>query len=83
MNRANQICRMDAVTLAAQVRAKTLSASEVTEAVLARLAVLEPHLHAFCTPTPAARRRKKRLPPSSARRRWQMPPSPTPAPTRW
>ena len=56
MNRANQICRMDAVTLAAQVRDKTLSASEVTEAVLARMTVLEPHLHAFCTPTPAVAR---------------------------
>ena len=52
MSAANEICRMDAITLAAQVRAKALSASEVTEAVLARMAVLEPQLHAFCTPTP-------------------------------
>ena len=52
MSLANEICRMDAITLAAQVRAKSLSASEVTEAVLARMEVLEPQLHAFCTPTP-------------------------------
>ncbi|HZO80582.1 MAG TPA: amidase family protein [Candidatus Binataceae bacterium] len=43
---------MDAVTLAAHIRAKRLSAVEVVEAVLARMERLEPHLHAFCTPTP-------------------------------
>jgi aspartyl-tRNA(Asn)/glutamyl-tRNA(Gln) amidotransferase subunit A len=48
----NEICRMDAVTLAAHIRAKRLSAVEVVEAVLARMERLEPHLHAFCTPTP-------------------------------
>jgi aspartyl-tRNA(Asn)/glutamyl-tRNA(Gln) amidotransferase subunit A len=48
----NAICRTDAVTLAAQIRARQLSAVEVTEAVLRRMAVLEPHIHAFCTPTP-------------------------------
>ncbi len=48
----NAICRMDAVTLAKRIKAKELSAIEVTEAVLRRMDVLEPHLHAFCTPTP-------------------------------
>ena len=48
----NAICRTDAVTLAARIRAQELSATEVTDAVLRRMAVLEPHIHAFCTPTP-------------------------------
>lgn len=48
----NAICRMDAVTLARRIKSKELSATEVTEAVLRRMDVLEPHLHAFCTPTP-------------------------------
>jgi aspartyl-tRNA(Asn)/glutamyl-tRNA(Gln) amidotransferase subunit A len=50
MSAGNEICRMDAVSLAARVRAKELSASEVTEAALARMDKLEPVLHAFCTP---------------------------------
>jgi aspartyl-tRNA(Asn)/glutamyl-tRNA(Gln) amidotransferase subunit A len=49
---ANEICRMDAVTLAAKIRAKELSATEVTEAVLARMEKLNPVLGAFCTPSP-------------------------------
>ncbi len=48
----NTICRTDAVTLAARIRARELSATEVTQAVLRRMEVLEPHIHAFCTPTP-------------------------------
>ena len=52
MSTDNDICRMDAVTLAGKVRAKQVSAAEVTEAVLRRMDVLEPHIHAFCTPTP-------------------------------
>ena len=51
MNTDNEICRMDALTLAAHIREKRLSAAEVTEAVLRRMEVLEPHIHAFCTPT--------------------------------
>jgi len=47
----NEICRMDATTLARRIRAKELSALEATEAVLRRMDVLEPHVHAFCTPT--------------------------------
>jgi aspartyl-tRNA(Asn)/glutamyl-tRNA(Gln) amidotransferase subunit A len=45
------IGRMDAVSLADLVRKREVSASEVTEVVLARMEVLEPHIHAFCTPT--------------------------------
>ena len=52
MSKNNEICRMNAVSLAAKVRKKELSAVEVTEAVLNRMDVLEPHLHAFCMPTP-------------------------------
>ena len=52
MSTENEICRMDAVTLAANIRAKKLSPTEVINAVLARMEKLEPHLHAFCTPTP-------------------------------
>ena len=52
MPKANEICRMDAVTLAARVRAKELSAVEVAEAVIAHMEAVEPHVHAFCTPAP-------------------------------
>ena len=58
----NDICTMDAVTLASNIRAKALSPVEVVEAVLARMDKLEPLLHAFCTPTPdLARETAKRL----------------------
>ncbi|SNB75407.1 aspartyl-tRNA(Asn)/glutamyl-tRNA(Gln) amidotransferase subunit A [Arboricoccus pini] len=53
---ANAICRMEATELSARIKAKELSAVEVTEAVLARMEKLEPHLHAFCTPTPEVAR---------------------------
>lgn len=56
MTLRNDICRMDALTLAAKVRDKELSATEVTQAVLARMEILEPHLHAFATPTPEVAR---------------------------
>ena len=56
MSTDNEICRMDAVTVAAKVKGKELSAVEVTEAVLRRMDALEPHIHAFCTPTPAVAR---------------------------
>jgi aspartyl-tRNA(Asn)/glutamyl-tRNA(Gln) amidotransferase subunit A len=59
---ANEICRMDAVTLAGHMRAKRLSPVEVIDAVLARMEKLEPTLHAFCTPTPdLARANAKRI----------------------
>ena len=48
--KANEICRMDAVTLAARVRARELSAVEVADAVIAHMEQVEHHLHAFCTP---------------------------------
>ena len=52
MRTANEICRMDAVSLAANIRSRKLSAVEVIDAVLVRIDKLEPILHAFCTPTP-------------------------------
>ena len=58
----NEICRMDAVTLAGHIRAKRLSPVEVINAVLDRMDTLEPILHAFCTPTPElARETAQRL----------------------
>ncbi len=51
-----EICGMDAVTLAAHIRARRLSPVEVVDAVLDRMDRLEPILHAFCTPTPEAAR---------------------------
>ena len=62
MATGNDICRMDARTLASNIRAKELSPVEVVEAVLARMEKLEPTLHAFCTPTPdVARETAKRI----------------------
>ena len=56
------IGEMDAVSLAAAVRAKQLSPVEVVEAALERMERLEPTLHAFCTPTPElARAEAKRI----------------------
>jgi aspartyl-tRNA(Asn)/glutamyl-tRNA(Gln) amidotransferase subunit A len=52
MSTGNEICRMDAVSLAREVRAKQLSPVEVVDAVLERMDRLESVLHAFCTPTP-------------------------------
>lgn len=56
MTASNDIARMDAGSLAAAIRTKDLSAAEVTEVALARMEVLEPHIHAFCTPTPEVAR---------------------------
>jgi hypothetical protein len=56
----NEICRMDAVTLAEKIRTRQLSPIEVTDAVIARMEKLNPVLGAFCTPTPdVARQRAK------------------------
>jgi aspartyl-tRNA(Asn)/glutamyl-tRNA(Gln) amidotransferase subunit A len=52
MTTANEICRMDALTLAGLIRGKKLSPVEVVDAMLARMDKLEPVLHAYCTPTP-------------------------------
>ncbi|MBX9605840.1 MAG: amidase [Gammaproteobacteria bacterium] len=51
MSNAREIGRLDALSLAAKVRDRSLSALEVTEATLARLAALEPEIHAFTTVT--------------------------------
>jgi aspartyl-tRNA(Asn)/glutamyl-tRNA(Gln) amidotransferase subunit A len=48
----DELCAMDAVTVAAEIRAKRLSPVEVTQAVLERMERLEPTLHAYCTPAP-------------------------------
>jgi len=60
MSTAAEICRLDAVTLAAHVRARRLSPVEVIEAVLDRMDRLQPVLHAFCTPAPEAAREAAR-----------------------
>ena len=52
MTSANEICRMDAVSLAKQIRTKKLSPVEVVDAVLDRIAKLDPILHAFSTLVP-------------------------------
>src|SRR5204862_6651267 len=51
MTDANEMCRMDTVTLARRIKAKELSPVEVVEAVLGRLERLDPVLHAFTTVT--------------------------------
>lgn len=48
---ADEICRMDTVTLAGRIKAKELSPVEVADAVLGRLERLDPVLHAFATVT--------------------------------
>lgn len=59
---ANDICRMDAVTLAQKIRSKELSPVEVTDAVLARMEKVNPLIGAFCTPTPdVARQQAKQV----------------------
>lgn len=52
MSKQHEICSMDAVAIAKNVREKHLSPVEVVDAVLARMDALEPILHAFCTPAP-------------------------------
>lgn len=42
----------DATTMAEAVRSKQVSATELAKAAIARVAALDPKLHAFCTPTP-------------------------------
>ncbi|MFZ0659022.1 MAG: amidase, partial [Candidatus Binataceae bacterium] len=62
MSANKEICAMNAVKLAAAIRARTLSPIEVVDAVLERMNRVEPHLHAFCTPTPElARAEAKRI----------------------
>ena len=54
------ICRMDAVSLARRIRQRALSPTEITEAVLTRMERLNPVLNAFCTPTPDLARAEAR-----------------------
>lgn len=61
-NAMDEICSMDAVTIAAKVKSREISPVEVVDAHLARMDALEPKLHAFCTPTPdLARETAKQL----------------------
>ncbi len=60
MASANEICAMDAVSLAALVRQRKLSPLEVVDAALARIERLDSTLHAFCTLTPELARAEAR-----------------------
>ncbi|MDE0001820.1 MAG: amidase family protein, partial [Rhodospirillaceae bacterium] len=44
------ICKLNAIDIAAAVRSKQLSPAEVVSAALTRMERLEPKVHAFCTP---------------------------------
>jgi len=64
---ANEICRMDTLTLARRIKAKELSPVEVGDAVLGRLERLDPVVHAFATvpaddARPVARRIEQDIP---------------------
>lgn len=62
MTTGDEICRMDAVTLAAQIKRRRIKPIEAIDAVLARMERLEPQLHAFCTSVPdLARAEARRL----------------------
>ena len=62
MTAGDEICRMDATSLARQVAAKQLSPVEVVDAVLDRLDRLDPRLHIFATVSAdRARQEAKRL----------------------
>ncbi|MFE3259049.1 amidase [Nocardia sp. NPDC059091] len=55
-----ELCFLPATELAARVRSRELSPVEIVDAVLDRMAELDPLLHAFCTPTPDLARRQAR-----------------------
>jgi aspartyl-tRNA(Asn)/glutamyl-tRNA(Gln) amidotransferase subunit A len=62
MAAGKEICAMDAVSLADAIRARTLSPVEIIDVIIERMNSGEPHLHAFCTPTPElARAEAKRI----------------------
>ena len=62
MTAGDDICRMDATSLARRVAAKQLSPVEVVDAVLDRLERLDPRLHIFTTVTAdRARQEAERL----------------------
>jgi aspartyl-tRNA(Asn)/glutamyl-tRNA(Gln) amidotransferase subunit A len=56
----DEICLMEARTLALQIKRKRIKPLEAVDAVLARMERLEPALHAFCTPTPELARAEAR-----------------------
>ena len=57
-----ELARMEAVTIAREVRARRLRAVEVIDSAIERMEALDPKLHAFCTPTPdLARATAKRI----------------------
>ena len=57
---SGDLCEVEAVEVARLVRERQVSAAEVVEASLDRMAALEPLLHAFCTPTPEVARAQAR-----------------------
>jgi len=62
VSKENDICLMDAVTIAKNIKGRQLSPVDVVGAFLARMEELEPMLHAFCTPTPdLAKKTAKRI----------------------
>ena len=52
----NAIARLTAVEITAKVKAREVSALEVAEASLRRMETLEPHIAAYCVPTPEVAR---------------------------
>jgi aspartyl-tRNA(Asn)/glutamyl-tRNA(Gln) amidotransferase subunit A len=56
----NELARLPATRLAGMVRAREVSALEVAEAAIRRMEALEPHVHAFCVPTPEVAREAAR-----------------------
>ena len=52
MTGADDICKLDAASLARRIQRRELAPTEVVEAVLVRMDRLDPILNAFCTPTP-------------------------------
>lgn len=62
MDRAarDELCRTTATELAARVRAREVSPVESVDAVLDRMAEIDPALHAYCTPTPDLARERAR-----------------------
>jgi aspartyl-tRNA(Asn)/glutamyl-tRNA(Gln) amidotransferase subunit A len=54
---AHDLARLPATAIAQMVRTKEIKAIEVAEAAIARMTALEPHIHAYCVPTPELARR--------------------------
>lgn len=58
---SDELCWLDATTLAAEIRLARVSPVEVTEAVLARIERVNPRINAFCTVAAEAARAQARL----------------------